>query len=118
MQCFKKNILKTLRACSSRQFDRFSVSLQVLHPGESQTVRFDFSASDMKLFCSGRALVKLMRLYRDSTPFDITILRHGLSLRWMGGLPAFGISENLRSSVVVATAADAQAPEARMQQPK
>ena len=53
----------TFRARSSRQFDRVYVTSQVLHPGESQTVRFDFSASDMKLFCSERALVKLMQLY-------------------------------------------------------
>eukprot|EP00439_Symbiodinium_sp_Y106_P018845 s5614_g2.t1 len=35
---------------------------KVLHPGESQTVRFDFSASDMKLFCSGRGWVPQQKI--------------------------------------------------------
>ncbi|OLP98991.1 Thermostable beta-glucosidase B [Symbiodinium microadriaticum] len=35
---------------------------KVLHPGESQTVRFDFSASDMKLFCSERGWVAQQKI--------------------------------------------------------
>ena len=31
-----------------------AVSCQVLQPGESQTLRFDFAPSELKLFCSER----------------------------------------------------------------